>query len=232
VNEEEVLSMARSIKSSTNLKERPPRANGRGRGRLRLTTGVARLFPRQGEWTEEAYFALPEANYIVELSEGRLVIPDLPTTSHQRAIGKLFRAMSGHVETHDLGEVCVAALPVRLWEGKIREPDIVFMSAEHADRKGEDYWGVPDLVVEVISPRRERSSGTERTDRKEKFKEYEQAGVSEYWLIDTVARTIEVFVLREGSYQLLGRWGVGEVARSEILPNFEVPVADIVGGTP
>jgi Uma2 family endonuclease len=106
------------------------------------------------------------------------------------------------------------------------------MSDEHADRKGEDYWGVPDLAVEVISPRRERSSGTEKTDRKEKFKEYEQAGVSEYWLVDTQERTIEVYVLREGKYALFGKWGVGEVARSEILPKFEVPVADIVGGTP
>ncbi len=223
--------MARSVKSSINLKARPLRANGRGRGRFRLTTKIAHLFPRQGEWTEEDYFALPETNRIIELSNGRLVIPDLPTTSHQRAIGKLFRAMSEHVEMHDLGEVCIAALPVRLWEGKIREPDIVFMSTEHADRKGEEYWGVPDLVVEVISPRRERSSGTEKTDRKDKFQEYAQAGVSEYWLVDTVERTIEVYVLREGQYTLLGKWSIGDVARSEVLPNFAVPVATIVEGT-
>jgi Uma2 family endonuclease len=193
-----------------------------------LTTKIAWLFPRQGEWTEEAYFALPETNHIVELSEGRLVIPDLPTTSHQRAIGKLFRAMSEHVEMHDLGEVCIAALPVRLWEGKIREPDIVFMSAEHTERKGEDYWGVPDLVAEVISPRTEHSSGTEKTDREDKFQEYAQAGVAEYWLVDPEKRTIEVYVLRQGAYHQLGKWGVEETARSEILPNFEVSVAAIV----
>ncbi|MDW8367883.1 MAG: Uma2 family endonuclease, partial [Abditibacteriales bacterium] len=93
-------------------------------------------------------------------------------------------------------------------------------------------WGVPDLVVEVISPRTEHSSGTEKTDRKDKFKEYEQAGVGEYWLVDPQQRAIEVYVLRGGKYALLGKWGMGEVARSEMLPNFEVPVADIVGGTP
>jgi Uma2 family endonuclease len=221
--------MARSIKSSTNLKERPPRANGRGRGRLRLTTGVARLFPRQGEWTEEAYFSLPETNHIVELSEGRLVIPDLPKFSHQYALGELFALLRDFVRTHKLGTVSLAPLKVRLWEGKIREPDVVFLKRGHEDRKGEDYWGVPDLVAEVISPRTEHSSGTEKTDRQDKFQEYAQAGVAEYWLVDPAARTIEVYVLREGSYQLLGRWGVGEVARSEILPNFEVPVADVVG---
>jgi Uma2 family endonuclease len=190
---------------------------------------LAQLFPRQGEWTEEAYFSLPETNHIVELSEGRLVIPDLPKDSHQFAVGQLFIAISLFAQRHHLGHVRVAPLRVRLWPGKIREPDVVFLKREHEDRKGEDYWGVPDLVAEVISPRTEHSSGTEKTDRQDKFQEYAQAGVAEYWLVDPAARTIEVYVLREGSYQLLGRWGVGEVARSEILPNFEVPVADVVG---
>jgi Uma2 family endonuclease len=224
--------MARSVKSSINLKERPPRANGRGRGRLRLTTEIAQLFPLQGEWTEEEYFALPETNHIIELSEGRLVMPDLPKDSHQFAVGELFVAIRSFVRENKMGQVRVAPLRVRLCTGKIREPDVVFMSADHADRIGEDYWGVPDLVVEVISPRTEHSSGTEKTDRKDKFHEYATAGVAEYWLVDTVERTIEVYGLRDGSYHLLGKWGVGEVARSEILPNFEVTVADIVGGTP
>jgi Uma2 family endonuclease len=42
-------------------------------------------------------------------------------------------------------------LPVELWSGKIREPDLMFMSAAHASRIGV-YWGVPDLAVEILSP--------------------------------------------------------------------------------
>ena len=126
-----------------------------------LTFEVAELFPRQGEWTEGDYLSLPETNRLVELSEGRLVVLPMPTTTHQRIVGKLFRIMSNFVEQHGLGEVAIAPLRVRLWAGKFREPDIVFMSREHADRIREDYWEVPDLVVEVISPRTEHSSGTE-----------------------------------------------------------------------
>jgi Uma2 family endonuclease len=87
---------------------------------------------------------------------------------------------------------------------------------------------VPDLVVEVASPRRERSSGTERTDRRDKFQEYAMAGIPDYWLVDLRARTIEVYVLREELYHLLGKWGIGEVAHSELLKGFEVPVEAVV----
>ncbi len=103
------------------------------------------------------------------------------------------------------------------------------MSAEHSDRIGEDYWGVPDLVVEVISPQTETSIETEHIDRGEKFEDYQKAGVSEYWLVDPEDETIEVYVLRHGTYHLLGKWKKGEIARSEILRGFSVPV-DVVFG--
>ena len=195
--------------------------------RSRRSTEILDLFPRQGQWTEGDYLVLPETNRILELSEGRVVMPDMPTTSHQRAVVKLLRLMSDHVEAKDLGEVCVAPLRVRLWPGKFREPDVVFMHRDHADRIGEEYWGVPDLVVEVISPRTPQSSGTEHVDRGEKYVEYAQAGVVEYWLIHPTACTIEVYFLRDGVYHLLDRWGVGEVAFSQVIDGFEVPVETV-----
>ena len=187
-----------------------------------LTREVARLFPLQGEWTEEDYLALPETNHFVELSEGKLVIPEMPTFSHQHAVGELFVALRAFVREHQLGRVSLAPLPVRLWEGKFREPDVVFMNAAHASRIGEDFWGVPDLVVEV------HSKGTIRTDRVKKFAEYAQAGVSEYWLVHLRRKTIEVYVLRQGKYTLLGKWGAGEIARSEVLAGFEIAVEAVM----
>ncbi|MFQ6061882.1 MAG: Uma2 family endonuclease [Methanosarcinales archaeon] len=182
---------------------------------------VAELYPPQGQWAESDYFALPDTNRYVELSEGRLIMPPHPTRSHQIAVEELYIRLRAFVWEHDLGEVHIAPLPVRLWPGKIREPDIFFIAKAHADRIGEQACGVPDLVMEVISP------GTWDTDRGEKFFEYAQAGVREYWLVDPNKQRIEVYVLQGRVYELLERFKQGDVACSEVLSSFKVRVEDV-----
>lgn len=190
----------------------------------RPTTEIAEIFPWQGQWTESEFLDLPDTNRIVELSNGKVVIPDMPTTSHQDAVLELAVLLRAHVKAHDLGRIAHAPLRVRLWPGKIREPDIVFMSKAHAERVREQYWGVPDLVVEVISPRTAESSGTEKADREEKFEEYASAEVPEYWIVDHVAPAIEVYALENGAYALHERAGKGGSVRSRLLPGLSVAV--------
>lgn len=182
---------------------------------------VAELYPPQGQWTEADYFSLPDTNRLVELSEGGLIMPPHPTRSHQVAVGEFYVHLRTFVQQNDLGEVHMAPLPVRLWPGKIREPDIFFISKEHRDRVAEQVCGVPDLVVEVTSP------STRRVDRGEKLFEYAKAAVGEYWLIDPAEQTIEVYVLRQGAYELIDKFGSGETARSQVLAGFKVRVDEI-----
>ncbi len=54
-----------------------------------------------------------------------------------------------------------------------------------------------------------------------------QAGVLEYWIIDSHGRAVEIHVLRDGAYELVGHWGE-EVARSELLEGFAVSVNEII----
>lgn len=186
-----------------------------------LALEVADLFPPQGQWTEADYFALPDTNRLMELSEGRLIMPPHPTYSHQEALKGLFLRLNTFVEEKKLGIIEVAPLPVQLWPGKVREPDLFFLAKEHADRIGEQAFGVPDLIIEVTSP------GTREVDRGEKFFEYARAGVREYWLVDPDKQTIEVYVLRGGVYEPLGKFSSGERARSELLSGFEVNVDEV-----
>lgn len=175
-------------------------------------------------WTEEAYLALSDLNRILELSEGRLVIHDMPVPEHQRIVRNLSRKLEDWATEHQAGEVLFVPMPVRLWSGKFREPDVVFYLAEHADRVGERFGEVPDFIAEVLSPT------TTQTDREEKFSEYAQAGVPEYWIIDPDERTVEAFVLPGDQYVLHGRFRPGESVRSSLLPDFEVAV-DVILGT-
>ena len=182
------------------------------------TMEILQLFPIQGEWTESDYFKLPETNRLVELSEGRLIILDMPTDEHQKAVLRLTRAIDTFVEEHLLGEMRFSPMPVQLWQNKIREPDVIFMSNDHRDRINSKVWGVPDLVVEVVSP------SNEDDDRIEKFAEYAKAGITEYWIVDPINVTIEIYLLKKGKYSLKEKKQSGEIVSSSVLNGFEFAV--------
>jgi Uma2 family endonuclease len=78
------------------------------------------------------------------------------------------------------------------------------------------------LAVEVIS------RSTAKVDRELKFAEYAEAGITEYWLVDTAKKTIEIFVLDQGHYKLLGKCGTGEVVQSKVLAGFQVAVDSLM----
>ena len=57
---------------------------------------------------------------------------------------------------------------------------------------------VPDWVCEVLSP------STKSTDREEKMPVYARFGVQFAWLLDPSSRTLEAYVLSDGTWQPLG----------------------------
>lgn len=187
----------------------------------RLTTEVAEIWPRQGQWTETEYFQLPETSRIVELSQGELLLMPPPSDLHQKVVGNLYRLFYAHIADHQLGVIRFAPLAVRLWPDKIREPDLLFVSQAHADRIGDLVYGPPDLVVEVTSP------GTRKVDRQEKFYEYARAGISEYWIVEPENETIEVYTLEGGAYVHWAHGRQDERVSSKLLPGFAVACADV-----
>ena len=56
--------------------------------------------------------------------------------------------------------------------------------------------GVPDLIVEILSP------STEKKDRIDKLLLYEKYGVKEYWLVDPIRKSVTVYLLRDGNFEL------------------------------
>ncbi len=180
---------------------------------------IAKLFPPQGQWTEFKYFMLPDSKHIIELSDGGLIMPPPPSFDHQKAVLELALLLRQHVDAHDLGTVAIAPLAVRLWEGKIREPDVMFFTRGHRERIGQQHCGPPDWVAEVTSP------GTRKTDEVDKLAEYARAGIPEYWLVDPENKSVGVYVLRgEDAYTLAETYAPGQEARSEVIEGFEAPV--------
>ncbi len=137
-------------------------------------------------WTEDAYLTLADANRLCELSDGRVAVLEMPTPAHQRIVRRLAGKFERWLSEHRAGEILFAPAPIRLWAGKFREPDIVVYLSAHLDRINTTFAGVPDLIVEVLSP------STRDTDLTTKFREYAQAGIHEYWVVDSPARAIQV----------------------------------------
>lgn len=81
--------------------------------------------------------------------------------------------------------------------------------------------GIPDLVIEVLSP------GTADYDRRTKYNLYASAGIPEYWIVDPDGCVIEVFALRGNAYVPLGSFGRGSELQSELLPDLRIVLDEI-----
>jgi Uma2 family endonuclease len=185
---------------------------------------VVKTLEKKRRWTfDELVAQTPETNQPTELWDGELIMTPAPTPLHQRISFRLAQLMEQFVSAHQLGEVMVAPVDVVLTQRRIVQPDILYISNAKRGIIQDRIDGVPDLVVEVVSP------GTWRRDHMDKKALYEQFGVQEYWIVDPEAKMIEVFVLEQKSYRLLGRWGTGERARSQQLAGFEVSVDGVMG---
>lgn len=183
---------------------------------------IAELYPLQGQWSEEEYLALG-TNRLIEFDDGVIEVLPLPTTTHQLILLYLLQQMTSAFTDQGLGLVLSAGIRVRLWPGKYREPDIVFMAKEHEARIGDDYWKGADLVVEIVS------GGTDNRDRdlREKRHDYAKGRIPEYWIIDPEKGQIIVYRLGNGRYSLHGKFEKGEVAQSAKWPAFSVVVDDV-----
>jgi Uma2 family endonuclease len=183
---------------------------------------VAYLFPAQGDWNEEDYLAL-NGNKLVECVNGFLEVPPTPTMSHQLIAFYLSRLVLAFAATGKLGMVLPAPLRVRLWKRTFREPDVVFMLQEHADRMGEQFWEGADLVMEVVS----EGDEDRRRDLVIKRREYARAGIPEYWIVDPQEERITVLRLRGKRYVVHGEFPKGGVASSHLLKGFSVDVGEV-----
>jgi Uma2 family endonuclease len=183
------------------------------------TWEMAQFFPRQGDWTENEYLEF-EADARVEYDRGRLEFLPVPTEYHQEILEFLYRSLYEFVRSHALGKVHTSGLRLKTSEKKYREPDVVFLSHEKAERRKGLYWETADLVVEVVS------DGEPNRDLVKKKTEYAAAGIPEYWIADPRDRTLTIFTLDAGAkeYRQAGRYAAGEKASSVLLDGLMIDV--------
>lgn len=185
---------------------------------------LAQWMPRQGSWTVDDYLDLegPAA----EFDQGTIEVLPMPSQSHQLLAQFFFLALHGFVVSRELGSelgselgrVLMAPIPVQLWEGKFREPDVVFIRADRVTDTA--FCKGADLVLEVVS----EGTVSRRRDLEIKPNEYAKAGIAEYWLIDPSDQFVRVHRLSDQAYQP-DDYRAGQIATSSILSEFQVDVS-------
>jgi len=182
-------------------------------------------WPQPGQWTYDDYLRLPDDEQRYEIIHGVLYMTNAPTYDHQFAVSELHLQIGALVKQKKLGIVLTAPFEIHLSKTiKPVQPDVFFIAADKQPKAGDKYFeGVPDLMIEVISP------SSIRTDRYIKFAAYEQVGVREYWLVDPKTRFVEIhrWSLDTHEYILQNYVGTGEKIQSSVLPDLVIAVDSI-----
>lgn len=143
---------------------------------------------RQGEYTLEDYYALPEDKRY-ELIDGVLYEMTAPTTVHQIIALQMCHQIESFIDEH--GGDCmsyIAPVDVQLDcdDKTMVEPDVIILCDRSKDIN-RCIYGAPDFVAEVLS------KSTRRKDIGVKTYKYANAGVREYWIIDPKDRKVIVY---------------------------------------
>ena len=171
---------------------------------------------RPRRYTVADYDLLPEDGPRHELIDGVLIEMPSPTTLHQWISGILFHTMFAVVMRDRLGRLFAAPLDVELSDGRVVQPDLLFVSSARSDVITDArIVGAPDLVMEISSPT------TRDRDLIGKRNAYLDAGVREYWFVDVDEQTITVWVAGDGDWSPLAADERGH-ARSTVLPGLTV----------
>jgi Uma2 family endonuclease len=173
-------------------------------------------------WTTSDLELLPESSNRYEIIDGELFVTRAPHWQHQKACGKIHRALDAWSEATDLGEV-VQTPGVIFSDADNVIPDVVWISKERlAD--GLDEAGhltiTPELIVEVLSPGAENI----RRDKQAKLKLYTDRGVQEYWILDWQLQQVEVYRRQQALLKLVCTLLTNDILTSPLLPGFECSV--------
>jgi Uma2 family endonuclease len=155
-----------------------------------------------------------------EWVDGEVIVMSPISQRHQLIASFLAALLQFFVEAHESGVVLTAPFQMKLeTRPSGREPDLIFVARARVELLKKNYLdGAADVAVEIISPE------SRARDRGDKFYEYEQGGVREYWLIDPVRKQAEFYVLGDDGIYRLAPVGADDIFRSSVLDGLQLKV--------
>ena len=131
-----------------------------------------------------------------EIIGGKEIMSPSGTIGHNTVIGNLYWIFKNYFKEHKNGRVFTDSLDVHLEDGEVYMPDVKVIKNYTVLSNIDTIHVVPDFVAEVLS------KSTRKYDIGEKKDIYEKHGVSEYWTIEPLQKSIDVYHLIDGKYKL------------------------------
>jgi Uma2 family endonuclease len=148
----------------------------------------------------EVYKNLPEGT-LAELIDKTIYMSPSPISKHQLVLNKINNQLFNEFEKTQAGVIFIAPFDVYLDEhSNAVQPDIVVVLDRNKniiDPEGHIH-GVPDLLIEILSP------GNKEFDLIKKKDLYERFGVNEYWIVDPDSKLALCYQLKSGKYEKVG----------------------------
>ncbi len=176
---------------------------------------------KENSYTIEDIYALPEGQR-AELIDGRIYMMAPPNFIHQKLVMELSSHIHQYIKKRK-GDCEVVPAPFAVFLNKddrnYMEPDIsIICDKTKLTDKGCN--GAPDWVIEIISP------GTARIDYGIKLFKYRSAQVKEYWIINPLNRTANVYDFEYG--ETTGQYRFDESIPSCIYNDLNITIADLL----
>jgi Uma2 family endonuclease len=156
----------------------------------------------------------PDDGRRYELYDGEVIVVPSPFPRHQRVASHVGVVIEEYERTHG-GTTFIIPIDIVFTEYDVVQPDVVYFRQErrHLIRDWEVTRAAPDLAVEVLS------RSTEARDRGRKMQLFAKFGVPEYWIVDPVNNTLEIYVLRDAAYARVASHGEDDIVTSPTLPS-------------
>lgn len=179
---------------------------------------MSQTITEQVHWTSADVELLPQNGTRYEIIGGDLYMTTQPHWDHQETCVIIASVLHAWTRASGLGRVSISP-GVLFAEDSNVAPDVVWMSHARLATLKDDaghVTGVPELVVEVLSP----GATNRQRDRETKRKLYSVQGAQEYWIVDWEARQVEVYRRSNAELRLVATLFAEDTLHSPLLPGF------------
>jgi len=195
-----------------------------------LQNALTEVRPLPIRYTVDDLEFMPEDTNRYELIGGKLFVSRAPHLDHQRIVTNFIIAFGDYLKKNSIGEIFTTPGVIFSQKDAVI-PDLVFATHETVKKNvaGEEekfegkFIASPELMIEILS------YGKQDVKRDRVFKRqlYGDYSVKEYWVVDGLFNTIEVYRLEDGGQQLVKRFEIYETIETPLLPDFSLKLSDI-----